>query len=355
MNHVTVLSVIGARPQFVKAAVVSKALANEGVKEEIIHTGQHYDTRMSAAFFDELNIPQPVVNLDTGSGNHGKQTARMLEKIENYILAATSMPTALMVYGDTNSTLAGALAASKLHIPVIHVEAGLRSYNRNMPEEVNRVLTDHVSEVLFCSSEKGVQNLAKEGIKDGVYAVGDVMFDAIKTFTPVAFKKANAASLPEKFALLTLHRPANTDDTTKLQSLIKTLAGLPIPVFWPVHPRVKQRLEHLNIPQNVILSEPLAYFDMLQTLQNAELVLTDSGGLQKEAYWMQKRCITLRNETEWVETLEGHWNQLTGVHPQKIMEAWNLEPDTPWKPLYGDGKASERIARIINKHFTTNY
>lgn len=352
MNHVTVLTVIGARPQFVKAAVVSRALANEGIKEQIIHTGQHYDAKMSAAFFDQLNIPQPAVNLDAGSGSHGKQTARMLEKIENYLLNQTSKPSALMVYGDTNSTIAGALAATKLHIPVIHVEAGLRSFNRKMPEEINRVLTDHVSELLFCSSDEGVQNLAKEGITDGVHPVGDVMYDAIKTFTPIALNQDRPPSLPGKFALLTLHRPANTDDHSKLQSLLDTLGSLPISIFWPVHPRVKQTLEQLNIPPNIILSEPLAYFDMLYSLHSAELVLTDSGGLQKEAYWMKKRCITLRDETEWVETLEGNWNQLTGIHPQKIKDAWHKEPETSWKPLYGDGKAAEKIAGIIRVHFS---
>jgi len=352
MENPDIITVVGARPQFVKAAVVSKALINAGIKEEIIHTGQHYDALMSAAFFSELNIPEPVVNLDAGSGSHGKQTARMLEKIESYILGKTVLPSGMLVYGDTNSTLAGALAASKLHIPVIHVEAGLRSYNRNMPEEINRVLTDHVSELLFCSSEKGVENLSNESITNGVFAVGDVMYDALKTFTPIALMNSSLESLPSDFALLTLHRPANTDDSEKLQGLLNALGSLPTLIFWPVHPRVNHMLKKINLPENIILSEPLSYFDMLQTLKKADVVLTDSGGLQKEAYWMETKCITLRDETEWVETLDGGWNQLTGLNPERIKKAWNRKPEIPWRPLYGNGKASEKIAGIIRENLS---
>lgn len=347
-----IVTILGARPQFVKAAVVSKALSDKGINETIIHTGQHYDHAMSGVFWDELGIPAPKINLQVGSGSHGKQTASMLEQIEQYLIENQPSIDALMVYGDTNSTIAGALAAAKLHIPVIHVEAGLRSFNREMPEEVNRVLTDHISNLLFCSSDVGVHQLKTEGISKGVYNVGDVMFDAILMFSDVAKQRTSIEQILPKplkeFALATIHRPSNTDNPENLNSILSAFEQMEIPIVWPVHPRNKSRLAQLNLPKNLILTEPQPYFNMLVLLDHAKLVLTDSGGLQKEAYWKGKPCITLREETEWIETLESGWNQLTGASTEKMMKAFNQKPSAEWKPIYGDGKASQKIAEIIS-------
>lgn len=344
-----ILTILGARPQFVKAAVVSKALHEAGIREEIIHTGQHYDKNMSDTFFDELGIPAPVANLAVGSGTHGKQTAVMLEKIEEYLLSMNPAPKFLMVYGDTNSTLSGALAASKLNIAIIHVEAGLRSFNREMPEEINRVLTDHISSYLFCSSETGVRQLQNEGITDNVHDVGDVMYDAVQTFLNVAEGKGIKPDMPDNYSLMTIHRPSNTDNPENLNAIISAIGDLGEKVVWPVHPRAKKLLENHNIPDNLILSEPKPYFEMLLMIKNARKVLTDSGGLQKEAYWQKKQCITIREETEWVETLDGGWNTLTGPDRGKIKKAYESEPETAWKPLYGDANASRRIADILKQ------
>jgi UDP-GlcNAc3NAcA epimerase len=345
-----ILTVVGARPQFVKAAVVSKAFHDSGIEEQIVHTGQHYDLKMSEIFWEELNIPSPFLNLNIGSGSHGHQTGKMMIDLESAVLSLETRPSHILVYGDTNSTLAAALVGSKLHIPIIHVEAGLRSYNREMPEEINRVLTDHISELLFCSSEEGVRNLKQEGIGKGVHVVGDVMFDAIRTFSAFAKDKNSSfmdAFRDQYFSLCTIHRPANTDNSEHLTSILSAFAEIEEPILWPVHPRVKSRLKDLDIPENVIISEPLSYFEMLLALKNCSRVFTDSGGLQKEAYWMKKPCITLRDETEWVETLEGGWNQLVGHDRTAILQASRKKPKTDWKPIYGDGKASKRIAEII--------
>lgn len=344
-----ILTIIGARPQFIKAALVSKALTEEGIPERIIHTGQHYDPEMSDVFFDELGVPPPSANLNAGSGTHGKQTGIMLEKIEEYILGMDPKPAFLLTYGDTNSTLAGALAASKLHVPVIHVEAGLRSFNREMPEEINRVLTDHLSSLLFCSSQTGVAQLAREGITKNVHDVGDVMMDASQTFHQIAKKKGIRPKMDVPYALMTVHRPSNTDNPKNLRAILDAVGGLPLPVLWPVHPRARKQLEGIQTPENLLLSEPLGYLEMLVHVEGAEAVLTDSGGLQKEAYWLKRRCITLREETEWVETLAGGWNRLTGPDARKIANAFNSRPITGWKPLYGDGTACRKIARTIRK------
>ncbi|TNE72117.1 UDP-N-acetylglucosamine 2-epimerase (non-hydrolyzing) [bacterium] len=346
-----IVTILGARPQFVKAAVVSKAFTEKGIKETIIHTGQHYDHAMSGVFWDELGIPAPEINLHVGSGLHGKQTGAMLEQIEAYLVAHQQEITALMVYGDTNSTLAGALAASKLHIPVIHVEAGLRSFNRTMPEEVNRVLTDHISDLLFCSSDVGVNQLATEGVTKGVYNVGDVMFDALLTFSEIAKTKVKLADVitfaEGEFLLATIHRPANTDSPENLNQILEAFKAIEKPIVWPVHPRNKARLSSMNLPKNLHLVEPQPYFNMITLLDSCETVLTDSGGLQKEAYWKGKPCITLRDETEWVETLENGWNQLTGAHKDKIVNAYHTKPTAEWKPIYGDGKAAEKIVDVV--------
>ncbi|MFW6347631.1 MAG: non-hydrolyzing UDP-N-acetylglucosamine 2-epimerase [Cyclonatronaceae bacterium] len=347
------ITIVGARPQFVKAAVVSKALRQAGITEAIIHTGQHYDANMSQVFFDELDIPPPRLNLEIGSGHHGAQTGQMLEKIEACLLAMPQLPRFLMVYGDTNSTLAGALAAAKLHVPVIHVEAGLRSFNRRMPEEINRITTDHLSDMLCCSSSAGVKQLAKEGITKGVYNVGDVMQDAVQLFgarpsaeLPEPLEAGNPFPelKPENYLLFTLHRPANTDAPERLHSILEAINTIKKPVIWPVHPRVKSRLGELRLPENLHPVAPLPYISLLGLLKNAAAVLTDSGGLQKEAYWLRRPCITLREETEWTETLEGGWNRLAGADTARITQALHTLPQTPWKPLYGD--TPRKLARM---------
>ena len=351
MEHI--ITIVGARPQFVKAAVVSKALVQEGIQESIIHTGQHYDYEMSTVFWDELNLPAPKINLEVGSGHHGAQTGLMLDKIESYILDQKRKPDGLIVYGDTNSTLAGALAASKLHIPVIHVEAGLRSFNRSMPEEINRVLTDHISGLLFCSSQKSVKLLKKEGITKDVFDVGDVMYDAILTFSQISERKYSLNDVVQfdenQFYLATIHRPSNTDSEENLKAILDAFAQINAPVVWPVHPRNRKKLEGSDIPRNIYMLEPVSYFKMITLLKNCKAVLTDSGGLQKEAYWMKKQCITIRKETEWVETLAGGWNQLTGPDTGKIISAVATKPTSNWEPLYGEGNASKKIARIIKQ------
>lgn len=350
----SVLTIIGARPQFVKAAVVSKALSEAGIDEQIVHTGQHYDHEMSTVFWEELGLPAPSVNLEVGSGSHGKQTGIMLQKLEEFIFDLPEKPDALLVYGDTNSTLAGAIVASKLHIPVVHVEAGLRSFNREMPEEINRVLTDHASEILFCSSKQGVEQLSKEGITRNVHNVGDVMYDALLTFSDIADKKFKLQDIisfeADTYYLTTIHRPSNTDNDKNLNSIIGAFGKLEKPVVWPVHPRNKKKLAELDIPENLHLIEPVSYFKMMVLLKNCTKVITDSGGLQKEAYWMKKPCITVREETEWVETLEGGWNILTGPIQKNIILSVQKSPTQSWRSLYGDGKAAAKIASILKSY-----
>jgi UDP-GlcNAc3NAcA epimerase len=349
-----IVTVIGARPQFVKAAVVSKALYDIGIDEKIIHTGQHYDHNMSDIFWEELNIPKPTLNLNIGSGQHGKQTAEMIRGIEEFVLLHRDKVKAILLYGDTNSTLAGAIVASKLpNVKCIHIEAGLRSFNKNMPEEVNRIMTDHVSDLLFCSSEIGVRQLKKEGITAPIYNVGDVMYDALTIFSERSSKGLSDTNIYtngiSNFSLLTLHRPSNTDDLNVLQGIITTLGKLNEDLIWLVHPRVKGKLAPLNIPNNLHITTPASYFQMLDLLDKCNRVYTDSGGLQKEAYWKKKQCITLRFETEWVETLAGNWNTLVGNDSKRIIEASGQTPISEWKPLYGEGKSSIEIANIINE------
>jgi len=341
-----IVTIVGARPQFIKAAVVSKALMEVGIKEDIIHTGQHYDARMSEIFFEELGIPTPVANLEVGSGTHGAQTASMLAKTESFLLEMPKKPAYVMVYGDTNSTLAGALAASKLGIKIIHIEAGLRSFNKSMPEEINRILTDRISDILFCSSESGVRQLQKEGIVEGVHCSGDVMYDAINFFKKAAVENKDTR-FSKPFVLLTLHRPATTDSYSKMVEVMNAIGHINMNVIWPVHPRVRKMLDKMTIPENLILLEPLSYIEMISALSKSYKLFTDSGGLQKEAYWLKKPCITLREETEWTETLTGNWNQITGTSSTKIQEAFQNDPSTDWIALYGDGNASGIIANII--------
>lgn len=346
-----ILTILGARPQFIKAAALSKSFIEHGIQERIIHTGQHYDYNMSDVFFKELDIPGIYKNLEIGSSNHGKQTGLMLAAIESEIVSLGNKLNAVLVFGDTNSTVAGALAAAKLHIPVIHVEAGLRSYNRKMPEEINRVMTDHLSDLLFCSSEIGVENLKKEGISVGVYNAGDIMQDSVNTFLPLA-KEPNDSVIQsvvkDTFNLMTVHRPANTDNPTKLQGILDGIAKTGIKTIWPVHPRNKSQISNFRVPGNIVLTEPLSYFEMLFCLKNANQVLTDSGGLQKEAYWLKTPCITIRPETEWVETLHHCWNQLCDTESDSIYKCSKIQPDQgSWKNLYGNGTAGNQISEKI--------
>ena len=348
-----IVTVIGARPQFVKAAVLSNELKRQGKKEIIIHTGQHYDYKMSEVFFTELGLPGAEVNLNVGSGSHAAQTAEILTGIERYLLEHLKDISYVLLYGDTNSTLAGALAASKLNIPIIHVEAGLRSYNMAMPEEINRVMTDHVSSLLFCSSEVGVENLRKEGITKGVHTSGDIMLDAFNVFSSVAAKTVDIHHLlPEKvvkeYFLLTLHRPVNTDSKENLSEIMDALGDMATNIVWPVHPRNTAMISKLKIPSNVFISEPFSYYEMMVVLNGAKKVITDSGGLQKESYWARKPCITIRTETEWVETLHDNWNILAKVNRNDILKALHAPTDpSTWWQLYGDGNAREKIVNMI--------
>jgi UDP-N-acetylglucosamine 2-epimerase len=347
-----ITTIVGARPQFIKCAPVSHELRKVAT-EILVHTGQHYDDNMSEVFFRDLEIPQPDYHLGVGSGPHGAQTGEMLKLLEEVLLR--ERPDCALVYGDTNSTLAGALAAAKLHIPVAHVEAGLRSFNRQMPEEVNRVMTDHVSTWLFCPTETAVHNLSHEGITRGVHLVGDVMYDATLQFTEIAHQRStildNLHLKPKEYLLVTIHRPYNTDIAENLRNILIALYGSEERVIFPVHPRTHRRLTELRLdePQsvrgNLQFVKPMGYLDMLMLEQHARLILTDSGGIQKEAYFFGVPCVTLRPETEWVETVETGWNVLVGSSRVQIMSVitdrqW---PQGPPPPLFGDGRAAQHI------------
>ena len=349
-----ILSVVGARPQFIKAAPVGRALRQAGVTEVLLHTGQHYDRTMSEVFFSELGIPEPDYNLVVGSGSHAAQTAAMLTGIEDTILG--ERPDTVLIYGDTNSTLAGALAAAKLGVPVAHVEAGLRSYNRTMPEEINRVVADSVSSLLFCPTGVAATNLQREGITAGVHIVGDVMYDAVLWAVEHSGNNANTIlsrlGLSNKgYLLATIHRASNTDDPDKLSAIVSALNASGEKVVFPVHPRTRKALDAAGIAlgDNVLAIEPVSYLEMLALEGHARAILTDSGGVQKEALWLAVPCITLREETEWVETVECGWNTLTGTDRDKMLAALQATPPTTTPPqIYGDGHAAERIASILN-------
>lgn len=344
-----VLTVVGARPQFIKARPVSAALAAAGATEFLLHTGQHYDAAMSDNFFTELGLRAPDANLGVGSGPHGAQTARMLAGIEEHLIAVR--PDWLLIYGDTNSTVAGALAAAKLHIPVAHVEAGLRSRNRRMPEEINRIVADHVSSRLYCPSSEAAANLAAEGITAGIHIVGDVMHDALRHFLPLATAHSSILAVlglePGSYHVATLHRAELTDDPDLLQSVLRTLGSLDKPVILPLHPRTRARLDALRWSNpndsRLRLVEPLGYLDMLRLVSDSDRILTDSGGLQKEAYWLGRPCVTLRAETEWVETVAAGWNQLVGAPFDALRAALAKPIPALHLPLYGTGDASARI------------
>ena len=369
MNTIKIVTVVGARPQFIKAAAVSRAVSvfNEKtvvlkIDEKIVHTGQHYDENMSKTFFDELQIPRPFANLEVGSGHHGQQTGKILERLEKTLL--DEKPDWVLIYGDTNSTLAGALAAAKLHIPVAHVEAGLRSYNRDMPEEINRVVADCLSTILFCPTDAAVENLAKEGITQGIWKVGDVMYDSILYNTGLAERDSDILSrmnlTSKSYYLATIHRAENTDDTSRLNSIMFAIKEMAKPVILPLHPRARKILGAglSDIAGQVRVIEPVSYLDMLMLEKNARIILTDSGGVQKEAYWFHVPCITLRNETEWVELVAGGYNQLSGAETHAIFSAvekaessLNIFNNKKPKNLYGDGHSAEKIITILAGSF----
>ena len=383
-SFMKMVTIVGARPQFIKAAALNRAIQNlnksrKRINEILVHTGQHYDILMDKIFFDELELPRPLYHLGVGSGSHAKQTGLMLERIEAVL--RIEKPEVVVVYGDTNSTLAGALAAAKLNIPVAHVEAGLRSYDRTMPEEINRLLTDHLSAFLFCPTDQAVQNLLKEGIEDkkarSVKNVGDVMYDSIQFYSKKAEKKSTILKdldlVPAKdphipqfvfrvpnYYLATLHRAENTDDPKRLRSILKALdeLGRKIPVILPLHPRTKKVMRAYGLFsrfKNIKCIEPVSYLNMLKLEKNAKAILTDSGGVQKEAYWFRIPCVTLRDETEWVETVRSGWNKLVGTDPRKIVQEVNqLEKRRPAekrKGIFGDGKASGEIVRKLIRRF----
>jgi UDP-GlcNAc3NAcA epimerase len=357
-----IMTVIGARPQFIKAAVVSHVLRDTpGIEEILVHTGQHYDDNMSRQFFTELDIPEPRYHLKIGSGTHGRQTGRMLEAVERVMLDI--LPDALLVYGDTNSTLAGALAAAKLHVPIAHVEAGLRSFNRGMPEEINRVVTDHLSTWLFAPTGSAVENLVREGISaPTIHLVGDVMYDAAIHYGRRARcdRLADWNLTAKDYVLATIHRAENTDDVARLRHLFDALAlvARTVAVVVPLHPRTKSLLEGAGLwshyEQSMCLHEPVGYLEMLALEKNARLIVTDSGGVQKEAFFQRVPCVTLRAETEWTELVECGWNTLVSAGDAETISRSIMErlhkgiPATPPDDLYGGGHAAESIAKVLS-------
>lgn len=346
-----IVSIIGARPQFVKASVVSRHIRKK-FSEITVHTGQHYDPNMSPVFFEELEIPQPDYNLGIGGGTNLEQIGRMLPELEKVFLS--EKPDLVLVYGDTNSTLAGALAAASLSIKLGHVESGLRSFNREMPEEINRVLTDHLAQFLFTPNRTAVGNLKKEGIERGVFLTGDVMYDACLHFSKIASSKskilAEIGLKPESYLFATVHRGVNTDNRKNLESILDAFGQTGDKIVFPVHPRTKKAIKSygLTLAKNILQIEPVGYLDSLMLETNASKIITDSGGVQKEAYFLGKPCITLRGETEWVETVEDGWNILVGSNREKIKEEiQNFAPNQAQKNHFGDGKASQKIVKIL--------
>jgi len=348
-----IISVVGARPEFIQAAPVSHALRKKH-HEILVHTGQHYDYLMSQTFFDELGIPTPDYNLEVGSGSHAGQTAEILIHFEEVVLK--EKPDIVIVRGDTNSTLAGALVASKLHIPIVHIEAGERSFDRRMPEEINRLVADQLSSAYFCVSQTAVTQLAREGFTKNVFWIGDVMLDANLANRPIARQKSTILSklelAPEQYSLVTVHRAANTDDPARLANIVKALSQVNETIVFPIHPRTQTALQKLDVQfgTNVRMIDPVGYYDMMILEENAHLIATDSGGVQREAYFMRKTCLTLRDETEWMETVHAGWNKLVGVDVEKILHTWrSFTPPTDYPPIFGDGTAGEKIAEILGQ------
>lgn len=351
-----ILTIVGARPQFVKAAALSRAIkAQGGLDEILVHTGQHFDPNMSQVFFDQMEIPQPDYNLEINSLGHGAMTGRMLESIEKVLVEES--PDVVVVFGDTNSTLAGALAAKKLHIKLAHVEAGLRSFNMLMPEEINRILTDRISDYLFCPTKTAVENLVAEGFENfpsQILNVGDVMYDAALYYEPKADSESKILESlnydPRAYVLCTFHRQENTDNPENFKSIVSALNEInsQIKVLVPIHPRTSKLIKDAGLTPEFKMIDPVGYFDMIQLIKGAELILTDSGGLQKEAFFFNKYCITLREETEWVELVENGYNTLVGANENRIIEAFQSAQEiTSRKLLYGDGKASGKIIEAL--------
>jgi UDP-N-acetylglucosamine 2-epimerase (non-hydrolysing) len=350
-----VLSIVGARPQFIKAFVVSREL-RPAHREVLVHTGQHYDEEMSDVFLDELGMPEPDYNLGVGSATHGRQTAAMLESIETVIEDET--PDVVLLYGDTNSTLAGATACAKMDPIVAHVEAGLRSYNCEMPEEINRVLTDHASDLLFPPSESAAETLEQEGINEGVHVVGDVMYDAILWARDIAKSESGILErigLAEtEFVLSTVHRAGNTDNQERLEAIIDGLSNASLPVVLPVHPRTENHLKEYGMweraTSEIEIIDPVGYLNFVRLIDTSERVATDSGGVQKEAFYLDTPCVTMRDETEWVETVESGWNVLVGADRRAISDELSMERNLSDKPTpYGEGSAAENIVKILTK------
>ncbi|MEI7500634.1 MAG: UDP-N-acetylglucosamine 2-epimerase (non-hydrolyzing) [Bacteroidota bacterium] len=342
-----IVSIVGARPQFIKAATVSRILrTNAAVHEILLHTGQHYDENMSDVFFRELNIPLPDYNLEVGSGSHAEQTGMMLKGIEDVLIK--EKPDCTLVYGDTNSTLAGALAAAKLHIPVAHVEAGLRSFNRAMPEEINRIVTDRISNLLFAPTLTAIDNLTNEGLADITCFSGDVMYDSVLFYQDWILRdpaKYKTPGIPSDYLLATIHRAENTDNPENLKNIFLAFSRLKQEIVLPVHPRTRKILQSsITLPANVHIIDPVGYLQMMKLTMDSTKVLTDSGGLQKEAYFLKKQCITLRTETEWIETLHDQWNIVTGSDLRLIEKAVNSDlPTASQRPGFGNGKSAEII------------
>lgn len=354
MGKLKIVTILGARPQFIKASAVSY-LFNSHFEEVLVHTGQHYDANMSDVFFNELGLPKPAYHLNIGSGSHGAMTGAMLTAIEAVLLE--EKPDFVMVYGDTNSTLAGALAASKLLIPVIHVEAGLRSFNKVMPEEQNRILTDHISDILFAPTQTAIQNLKNEGIAKGVHLVGDIMYDGILHFTEIAKRKSTILAdlnLSEKqFILCTIHRAENTDNPERLKAIFNGLNTAKEAIVLPLHPRTQKYVAEygISIAEHIRIIEPIGYLDMIRLESAAKKIVTDSGGVQKEAFFLEIPCVTLRDETEWIETVENGWNLLVGTNEEKIREAiLNFEPGSIPQKHFGSGDSALRMIEKIKKY-----
>jgi UDP-N-acetylglucosamine 2-epimerase len=354
VHAMKVVSIVGARPQFIKSAPVSREL-RQVAQEILVHTGQHYDDSMSGVFFRDLNLPEPDYDLGVGSGTQAQQTGEMLKKIEEVLLQ--EKPEGVLVYGDTNSTLAGALAAAKLHIPVVHVEAGLRSFNRRMPEEINRVMTDHLSALLLCPTETAVKNLEREGVSKSVHLIGDVMYDALRDGVESASKVSTILDrlhlCGRPFVLATVHRAENTDQLKRLEGIVTALVALAEAghtVVFPMHPRTKKQLSKLVFePHNRFIQiEPISFLDMMALQSMARVILTDSGGIQKEAYWLEVPCLTLREETEWIETIESGWNRLVGANPQRILQAFQeAGPGVRGSWSWKRGEASRAVAQLV--------
>ena len=348
-----IVSIVGARPEFIQASAVSTAIRRNH-QEVLIHTGQHYDYQMSQAFFDEMELPKPDYNLEVGSGTQAYQTAEIMVRLERVLLE--EKPDLVIVRGDTNSTIAGALVAKKMHLYLAHIEAGERSFDMRMPEEINRLVTDRISDLHLCASRRAVNNLAQEGIVKNVHWVGDVMFDAMLKFQVLAKQKSKILEQldlsPQSYCLTTIHRSANTNDPKRLANIIRALNQAWETIVFPIHPRTRKAIKQygLSLANNIQVIKPASYFDMITLEENARLIATDSGGVQREAYFLGIPCLTLREETEWEDTVIAGWNCLVGPNPEKILYEWaHFKPPAEKPPIFGDGKAGEHIAQILSE------